>query len=325
MPNRNWAEGRNVHDGHRGGMKNAHRPNQMNFFDDTRQPKGPLLNQGMARGQFPDKTRPPRRQEIFGLMPKMKSMNTHPGFQRQEQQGGTGEAPALEEPQMRTGGMRAGHRQPIDQMQGFSGSGAAETMKAQLQALQLADESKVFIARRINKLGFSSAEILRAYFSRYGTVENVYVSHSRVKSLKRLGGERRVTDSHWRLRAAALGFVVMSATEATAAILADGPEHTINNVTVRLQAFHRRTGSGENEDDIRDLDLADQDCAEEAAGENYPRWPSPGSDTQECIDARNLHKVPDLSGKPIVGDIAYEDFLLAGCSGVGIRDYSAGA
>merc|ERR1719401_305009 len=130
-------------------------------------------------------------------------------------------------------------------MHGFQGSGAAETMKAQLQALQLADESKVFIARRINKLGFNSAEILRAYFSRYGPVENVYVSHSRVKSLKRSGGERRVADAHWRLRAAALGFVVMSSTEATSQILADGPEHTINNVTVRVQAFHRRTGIDE--------------------------------------------------------------------------------
>merc|ERR1719201_2372636 len=141
---------------------------------------------------------------------------------------------------------------PVGQANNWSPS-AAETMKAQLQALQREDERTVFIARRINKLGFSSAEGLRAYFSRYGPVKNVYVSHSRVKSLKRLGGERRSPDAHWRLRAAALGFVVMTSADATARILADGPEHLINNVTVRLQAFHRRAGVTEDEDEDEEL------------------------------------------------------------------------
>jgi len=116
----------------------------------------------------------------------------------------------------------------------------AETMKTQLQALQNEDPATVFIARRINKLGFSSAEQLRAFFRQYGPVNSVYVSHSRVKSV-RPPGERRHSETHWRLRAAALGFVVMAEADATARILAQGPEHVVNGVTVRVQAFHQRS------------------------------------------------------------------------------------
>lgn len=117
---------------------------------------------------------------------------------------------------------------------------AAETMKAQLQALQLEDPATIFIARRINKLGFASAELLQMYFDNYGPVKGIYVSHSRVKSLQ-ANGDRRLPDSQWRLRAAALGFVVMQDASATARILADGPEHVINGAVVRVHMFHRRT------------------------------------------------------------------------------------
>jgi hypothetical protein len=117
---------------------------------------------------------------------------------------------------------------------------AADTMKAQLQALQLEDPATIFIARRINKLGFASAELLRMYFDNYGPVKGIYVSHSRVKSLQ-ANGDRRSPDSQWRLRAAALGFVVMQDASATARILADGPEHVINGAVVRVHMFHRRT------------------------------------------------------------------------------------
>lgn len=178
----------------------------------------------------------------------------------------------------------------------------SETMKAQLQALQLEDPATVFIARRINKLGFSSAEILRAYFSLYGPVKNVYVSHSRVKSLKPLQGERRSSDAHWRLRAAALGFVVMSSADATARILAEGPEHVVNGVTVRLQPFHRRTGAeGEEEGGT--------------GAQEYPRWPSPGSDDeqQRGIGMKMGHNAEQ--GKALVeGELAqlYNNYVISG-------------
>jgi len=122
-----------------------------------------------------------------------------------------------------------------------------ETMKAQLEALKLEDPECVFIVRGINKLGFSSPKILRAFFSRYGEVKEIYVSPSRVKSMHRYG-DQRSTEAHWRLRAAPLGFVVMKSPKATAGILADGPEQDVNGVTVRFQPFHRHIEDG-NEDE----------------------------------------------------------------------------
>lgn len=133
---------------------------------------------------------------------------------------------------------------------------AADTMKAQLQALQLEDPATVFIARRINKLGFSSADHLRTYFSRYGEVKDVYVSHSRVKSLRPLGERRVPNDAHWRLRAAALGFLVMVSAEARAQILREGPEHIINSVAVRVHSFHRRSFA-----EVSDAEDADKSAA----------------------------------------------------------------
>lgn len=122
--------------------------------------------------------------------------------------------------------------------EGVKKSDHKNTMKAQLEALRQEDPAKVFIARGINKLGFSSAEILKAYFKRFGEVKSIHVSHSRVKSCHAVSGEPRSTGLHWRLRAGPLGFIVMNDAEVTARILAEGPEQDVNGVTVRVQAFH---------------------------------------------------------------------------------------
>lgn len=115
-----------------------------------------------------------------------------------------------------------------------------ETMKAQLQALQQEDPSKVFIVRRINKLGFSSADQLKSHFDRYGEVKGVFVSHSRVKPMRQLG-DWRLLEPHWRLRAAGVGFVVMATPQATTKILSEGPEIVVNGITVSAHPFRRRS------------------------------------------------------------------------------------
>lgn len=188
--------------------------------------------------------------------------------------------------------------------------GAADTMKAQLQALQLEDPTTVFIARRINKLGFTSAEQLEAHFSKYGEVKGVYVSHSRVKSL-RAPGDRNMHDAHWRLRAAALGFVVMKSPEATTQILAEGSEHNVNGVTVRLQSFHRRN------------------CADAAGEESSPTqenkgsvqepssWPAPGGD--DSVGSAPVRSQPSPANTKAAedpemmdGDELYNNFVISG-------------
>lgn len=150
---------------------------------------------------------------------------------------------------------------------GHGALAAADTMKVQLQALQLEEPSTIFIARRINKLGFASAELLRLYFQKYGPVKGVYVSHSRVKSLRSVGG-CRPTDAQWRLRAAGLGFVVMQTSEATSQILAEGPRHMVNGVAVQVHIFSRRACSSEGaerndgEEDVLSNDEASSDNQE---------------------------------------------------------------
>mmetsp|Transcript_42538 Transcript_42538/g.74706 ORF Transcript_42538/g.74706 Transcript_42538/m.74706 type:complete len:289 (-) Transcript_42538:75-941(-) len=113
-----------------------------------------------------------------------------------------------------------------------------DTMKAQLEELQNEDPSAVFIARGINKLGFSSAKTLKAHFSRYGEVKEIYAPPSRVKSMHGYG-EGRQTEAHWRLRAAPIGFIVMKSAEVVAEIFADGLEQNLNGVAIRLQPFAR--------------------------------------------------------------------------------------
>uniref|UniRef100_A0A7S4VIJ3 RRM domain-containing protein n=1 Tax=Alexandrium monilatum TaxID=311494 RepID=A0A7S4VIJ3_9DINO len=153
---------------------------------------------------------------------------------------------------------------------------ATSTMKLQLQALQNEDPSTVFIARRINKLGFTSADTLRSYFSKYGEVKCVYVSHSRVKSVR--------PDTYWRMRAAALGFVVMFSQRATASILADGPDHLVGDTTIQVHTFHRH---GHEPDEEQDTQGAIQKpaqalvCAEHGAQgyghQHYRKTPEEGS------------------------------------------------
>jgi len=108
---------------------------------------------------------------------------------------------------------------------------ATDTMKTHLQALRNEKPATVFIARRINKLGFNSAEQLQSYFSKYGEVKSVFVSHSRVKSMR--------PGTYWRLRAASLGFVVMSSANDAVRILEDGPEHNVSEVRVTVHEFHQ--------------------------------------------------------------------------------------
>lgn len=160
-----------------------------------------------------------------------------------------------------------------------------ESMKTHLQGLQKENPANVFIARRINKLGLSSSEVLRSHFSQYGQVNGVYVSHSRVK----LPPHRRKSEGQWRLRAAALGFVVMDSPDATSRILADGPEHCVNGVTVLAHPFYRWTGAQLDREEEEEEEEA-ADCKQDKSRENdgsdrseeamqeHPRSNSPSSD-----------------------------------------------
>eukprot|EP00443_Scrippsiella_acuminata_P108842 CAMPEP_0115768050 /NCGR_PEP_ID=MMETSP0272-20121206/103987_1 /TAXON_ID=71861 /ORGANISM="Scrippsiella trochoidea, Strain CCMP3099" /LENGTH=463 /DNA_ID=CAMNT_0003214079 /DNA_START=79 /DNA_END=1471 /DNA_ORIENTATION=+ len=110
---------------------------------------------------------------------------------------------------------------------------AGETLRMHLQSLLDTDPGRVLLVRKINRLGFSSPDVLRAHYSWYGEVDRVLVAHSRVKSCT-------VEQKVYRLRPAGLGFVVMSRLEEARAVLDAGNEQMINGVLVRVQKFERR-------------------------------------------------------------------------------------
>lgn len=200
-----------------------------------------------------------------------------------------------------------GQPRPRDHTGAQPGPVPLDTMKVQLQALQLEDPATVFIARRINKLGFSSSDALRDYFSKYGQVTSIHVSHSRVKNLRPVSD--RGADAQWRLRPAALGFVVMSSAEATARILEDGPEHCVKGVPVRTQPFHHQppdANQNNQEANVANINseglLANvrQNDNVNAEEDDYVTWAkgqprslSPGSDT---FDTGTFDRSPDSGG-----------------------------
>lgn len=115
-----------------------------------------------------------------------------------------------------------------------------DTIRHHLRVLQNVDSKRVLLVRKINRLGFESPMILRAHFSFYGAVENVLVSHSRVKThpLKSTGSTGKYGYS--RMRPSGLGFIVMSTWEEVERILADGSEQIVAGMAISVQNFEHR-------------------------------------------------------------------------------------
>merc|ERR1719487_1921174 len=111
---------------------------------------------------------------------------------------------------------------------GQAPSGADETLRTHLRDLQKVSSDRVVLVRKINRLGFESADVLKQHYSKYGTVDRVLVAHSHVKSQNRRCGSR--------LRPSGLGFVVMGSKSDVEAILADGPDQLIEAGETNKQA-----------------------------------------------------------------------------------------
>lgn len=102
-----------------------------------------------------------------------------------------------------------------------------DTLRVNLRDLAEMDNRRVLMVRKINRLGLDSAAALESYFSKFGTIERVMVSHSRAKG----------SHGQMRVRPATLGFLVMSKVEEVEAALAHGPEHTIQDAQIMVSTF----------------------------------------------------------------------------------------
>jgi len=112
-----------------------------------------------------------------------------------------------------------------------------QTLSNSLQLLSNVDPGRLFIVRRISKLGFKAPSTLRQHFAAYGAVVRVLVAHSSVKT----SGDAQC---HARRRPSNLGFVQMQSAWAVQQILAAGEEHEVGGCAICVQRFERQAGQG---------------------------------------------------------------------------------
>ena len=104
-----------------------------------------------------------------------------------------------------------------------------------LEALNInspSDEEKVITVRKVHKLGFRSQAILRRFFSKYGTVDDVVLLPMRARPKPGADGLTRGA------RPSSMGFVVMSSSHAAQAALRI-PLQEIHGWPIEVRAFVR--------------------------------------------------------------------------------------
>jgi hypothetical protein len=102
-----------------------------------------------------------------------------------------------------------------------------ESLRSHLRDLASLDTSRVLMLRKINRLGTDSAKVLETYFSGFGKVERMMISHSRSRS----------TAGQLRIRPATVGFAVMGTAEEAQAVLALGAAHDVQGFTIAVSTF----------------------------------------------------------------------------------------
>jgi len=103
------------------------------------------------------------------------------------------------------------------------------TMRTHLNNLAVADSGRVLTLRKLNRIGMNSSALLEAYFSRFGTVESVMVSHTFVKSMFAKGKKRE--------RPATTGFLMMATAEDAEAVLRAGTDHEVQGAGITVHPF----------------------------------------------------------------------------------------
>jgi hypothetical protein len=109
------------------------------------------------------------------------------------------------------------------------------TLRSHLEELKPVDEDRIFVARRIHKLGFNSREILKMHFSWYGEVCRVLVAHSKANTVCAQEGKLC-------FRPGGLGLVVMKCPASVKAILSC-EDHIIAGHKMSVQSFHRNNST----------------------------------------------------------------------------------
>jgi hypothetical protein len=115
-----------------------------------------------------------------------------------------------------------------------------EGLKAHLRHLTCENEDCIIMVRKISKLGLESASLLEVFFSRYGAVKRILVSHVHEK----VKGTDRV-----KIRPAGIAFVVLESADAVAAAYAAGTEQKVLGVTINIGPFESKLPKEKREEE----------------------------------------------------------------------------
>lgn len=101
------------------------------------------------------------------------------------------------------------------------------SLRNDLEKMKEYAPERCLIVKRIKRLGLDSPQLLRDCFGKFGQVTEVFAAHSQ---------EKRKTENP-RVRAAAIGFIVMQSENEAALALAAGPTIMIGEVSISVQPF----------------------------------------------------------------------------------------
>lgn len=102
----------------------------------------------------------------------------------------------------------------------------ANTLKENLRQLSSLQPKTVILVRKISKLGMNSPQLLEIYFSQFGPVKKVFISHA----IEKPHGRR--TQPRWR--PATLGFIAMENPEDAEKARLRGAEQVVLGVTIQV-------------------------------------------------------------------------------------------
>lgn len=162
------------------------------------------------------------------------------------------------------------------------------TLRSNLRKLGGIDSSRVFMVRKLGKLGLNSPELLKTYFAKFGNIENVYVTHS----IDRRGVNPDDPNSQPTVRPAGVGFIVMEKAEDVMEIFKQGLEHTISGAVIALTAYEHHAP----DDVIRNEAKFGIDGDRRPRG---PRFPTYANITEDNTLRANLRKMADIDAKRI--------------------------
>lgn len=165
------------------------------------------------------------------------------------------------------------------------------SLRSNLKKLGHVDSKRVIMVRKIRELGLDSPEILKAYFSQFGTVDKMYVTHS----IDRKNFDHSDPDAKPIVRPACVGFIVMETAQDVANIFEQGLEHMVSNVRISLTAYEHH----DPDTVIRNESKFGLPMDEIATKPNYPRFPTYANITEDNTLRANLKKLVEYDAERI--------------------------